>query len=386
MQTIIQQFKISYQYPVIFSEQIFSISNESLANIIKSNHPIPKILVVIEQNINRLYPELQKEITRYFDLKLVIKCTFLETKSGEEAKNDAETITKITDAVNQFGIDRHSYILGIGGGSALDAIGFAATIAHRGIRLIRIPTTVLAQNDAAIGVKNSINAYGKKNFTGTFSPPFAVINDSSFLKTLSIRDWRAGTAEAVKVGLIKDISFFEEIEKNANQLANRQLEPMLQLIYKCAKLHLEHIASGDAFEQGSARPLDFGHWAAHKLEHLSNFEIRHGEAVAIGIALDSIYSYKSKMLSLEELNRILNVLKTLGFELYNAHLMAKNKDNSYVLLKGLQEFREHLGGKLTITLLEKLGKGIEIHEIDEDLMIESLVYLKDISNTPHQSV
>lgn len=377
MQTIIQQFKVSYQYPVIFSEQIFSISNESLANIIKSNHAIPKILVVIEQNINRLYPELQKEITRYFDLKLVIKCTFLETKSGEEAKNDAETITKITDAVNQFGIDRHSYILGIGGGSALDAIGFAATIAHRGIRLIRIPTTVLAQNDAAIGVKNSINAYGKKNFTGTFSPPFAVINDSNFLKTLSIRDWRAGTAEAVKVGLIKDIIFFEEIEKNANKLANRQLEPMLQLIYKCAKLHLEHIASGDAFEQGSARPLDFGHWAAHKLEHLSNFEIRHGEAVAIGIALDSIYSYKSKMLSLEELNRILNVLKTLGFDLYNAHLMAKNEDNSYVLLKGLQEFREHLGGKLTITLLEKLGKGIEIHEIDEDLMIESLVYLKE---------
>lgn len=386
MQTIIQQFKVSYQYPVIFSENIFSVKNESLASVIKTNGLTPKILVVIEQNINTLYSNLQHEIAFYIQQKLVLDCYFLEIKSGEEAKNDYDTITKITDAVNHFKIDRHSYILGIGGGSALDAIGFAATIAHRGIRLIRIPTTVLAQNDAAIGVKNSINSYGKKNFTGTFSPPFAVINDSNFLNTLSIRDWRAGTAEAVKVGLIKDITFFEEIEKNANQLANRQLEQMLQLIYKCAKLHLEHIASGDAFEQGSARPLDFGHWAAHKLEHLSNFEIRHGEAVAIGIALDSIYSYKSKMLGLEELNRILNVLQTLGFELYNTHLMAKNEHNSFVLLNGLQEFREHLGGKLTITLLEKLGKGKEVHEIDENLMIESLIYLENYSNKPHQSI
>lgn len=386
MQTIFQQFSVAYQYPVIFSENIFTVSNPSLKSVVNVTELKPKILVVIEQKINQLYPELCKNIAHYFSENLSINPNFIEIKSGEEAKNDYATITKITDAVNTFGIDRHSYILGIGGGSALDAIGFAATIAHRGIRLIRIPTTVLAQNDAAIGVKNSINSYGKKNFTGTFSPPFAVINDSKFLKTLDNRDWRAGIAEAIKVGLIKDLSFFEEIEKNANQLANRELEPMLALIHTCAKLHLAHIASGDPFEQGSARPLDFGHWAAHKLEHLSNFEIRHGEAVAIGIALDSIYSYKINLLNFEELQRILNVLKTLGFELFSTYLKTKNADNSFVILKGLQEFREHLGGKLTITLLEKLGKGIEVHEIDEDKMVESLIYLEEVSNTPHLSI
>lgn len=379
MLSLLQQFRVAYEYPVIFSENIFDISNTDFKNCLKMSDQKPKFLIITELNINTLYISLQKDISNYFEYHFSISPHFIEIKSGEASKNDYNTITKITDAVNEFGIDRHSYMIGIGGGSALDAIGFAATISHRGIRLIRVPTTVLAQNDAAIGVKNSINSYGKKNFTGTFSPPFAVINDSNFLKTLAIRDWRAGIAEAIKVGLIKDKAFFEELEKNAVLLSNREMQPMLALIYKCAKLHLEHIASGDPFEQGSARPLDFGHWAAHKLEHITNFEIRHGEAVAIGICLDSIYSYKLGNISLDDLHRILNIFKVLGFALFDVNLKQKNANNTLNILKGLQEFREHLGGKLSITLLKKIGKGVEVHEIDENLMIESILYL-EISN------
>jgi 3-dehydroquinate synthase len=107
------------------------------------------------------------------------------------------------------------------------------------------------------------------------------------LESLPDRDWRSGTAEAVKVALIKDRIFFQSIEESAAALMQRDSHAMERLIYRCAQLHLEHISGGDPFETGSSRPLDFGHWAAHKLEQLTNYNLRHGEAVAIGISRES---------------------------------------------------------------------------------------------------
>jgi 3-dehydroquinate synthase len=256
----------------------------------------------------------------------------------------------------------------------LDLVGYAAAVSHRGIKLIRIPTTVLAQNDSGVGVKNSINFHGKKNFLGTFAPPAAVFNDLTYLRTLDDRDWRAGIAEAIKVALIKDASFFEWIEENAFALANREETAMAYLIHRCAEMHTDHIAGGDPFEFGSSRPLDFGHWAAHKLEYLTNFEVRHGEAVAIGIALDCVYAMQTGLLAEKDLNRILDVMIKLGFELYHSKLAENDKIN---LRNGLQEFREHLGGRLTIMLLEKIGKGTEVHELDADVIATSVDFLED---------
>jgi 3-dehydroquinate synthase len=281
---------------------------------------------------------------------------------------------RIVDAVNKYGIDRHSYLAAIGGGSLLDLAGFAAAISHRGIKHIRIPTTVLSQNDSGVGVKNGINFKGKKNFLGSFSPPVAVFNDDQFLTTLSVRDWRSGIAEAIKVALIKDADFFAWLEDHALQISNRDLEAMKYLIRKCADLHMEHIRSGDPFETGSSRPLDFGHWSAHKLEQLTNFEVFHGEAVAMGIALDSMYSRLAGNLTEDEVNRIISLLLNMGFEISHP-LMEVNEENSPILL-GLQEFREHLGGRLTITLLTAIGKGKEVHEIDWKLVKEASGKLK----------
>src|SRR5262249_47001338 len=156
----------------------------------------------------------------------------------------------------------------------------AAATAHRGIRLVRVPTTTLSQCDSGVGVKNGINAFNKKNFIGTFAPPFAVINDFQLLTTLGPRDKRAGYAEAVKVACVRDAPFFEALEHDARSLDEFEPHAMRRLIRRCAEIHINHIVNGgDPFESGSARPLDFGHWAAHKLEHLSDFRIRHGEAV-----------------------------------------------------------------------------------------------------------
>jgi 3-dehydroquinate synthase len=228
-----------------------------------------------------------------------------------------------------------------------------------------------------VGVKNGINAFGKKNFIGTFSVPFAVINDFEMLASLPPRDKRAGYIEGVKVACIRDLLFFKAIEEDAARL--REFEPaaMERLIYRSAELHLNHIASsGDPFEFGSARPLDFGHWAAHKLEQLSEFKIRHGDAVAVGIALDVVYSRRLGFLDSASAERILRLIETLGFDLYANELLNVNSSGDFIILKGLEEFREHLGGQLTITLLKEIGIGFEVHEMNEPTVFESVQELQ----------
>ncbi len=240
-----------------------------------------------------------------------------------------------------------------------------------------MPTTVLAQNDSGVGVKNAINAFGVKNLLGTFAPPFAVINDSAFLDTLPPRDKLAGIAEAVKVALIRDREFFLWLERNAEALARFAPNALDALIVRCAELHMRQIAhGGDPFERGSARPLDYGHWSAHKLETLTRHELRHGEAVAIGIALDARYSVLAGHLAEGEDERVVRLLRQLGFKLWDAALDLKDEKGKRRVLAGLADFQEHLGGELTVTLLAGIGKGVEVHEIDAARVDEAVRWLR----------
>jgi 3-dehydroquinate synthase len=378
MNLIQQAFQVPYSFDIIFTKNLFSTDNQafnSFLNNFGDTRFQKKILFLIDNGVAENHLSIIESIKIYFsnNTNITLVDEILVMPGGETVKNDSQYLDQTLLAINKYGIDRHSFVAAIGGGAFLDMVGYASTIAHRGVKHIRIPTTVLSQNDSGVGVKNGINFLGKKNFLGTFSPPVAVFNDSTFLNSLSERDWRSGISEAVKVALIKDLQFFEWLEANANAMASRNMEVMQEQIFRSAALHTNHISSGDPFEMGSARPLDFGHWAAHKLEYLTNFEIRHGEAVAIGIALDSIYSQLLGLISQEEVNRIITLLKSLGFTLYHEKLGENNKLN---LWDGLNEFREHLGGQLTITILEKLGKGREIHEVDFELMKQAVDELK----------
>ena len=130
-------------------------------------------------------------------------------EGGENAKNNPAYPSGIQKRIYELEMDRHSVIVAIGGGAVLDMVGYAVGTTHRGMRIVRLPTTVLSQADGGVGVKNGINAFGTKNFLGTFIPPFAVINDIRFLETLEARDQIAGMAEAVKVALIRDPDFFD---------------------------------------------------------------------------------------------------------------------------------------------------------------------------------
>jgi 3-dehydroquinate synthase len=378
-----QSFNVRFDYKVFFTTHLFSRENPVLQEFLrieKRSDTPPKIFFVLDESVVAHHPDLVDKIKSYFkefpSLHLVDEMLIIP--GGEAAKNDEQLFYQIVTAVNTHKIDRHSYLAAIGGGSVLDLVGYAAAVSHRGIRHIRIPTTVLSQNDSGVGVKNGINFFNKKNFLGTFAPPVAVFNDFHFLTTLEDVDWRSGISEAIKVALVKDATFFHWLVDNATVLARRDLPAMQYLIRRCADLHMQHIRSGDPFEMGSSRPLDFGHWSAHKLEQLTGFSIRHGEAVAIGIALDSVYSHLSGRLSEDALEQILELNKTLGLGI--THPLLEVSDDKSPLLKGLEEFREHLGGRLTITLLNGIGKGAEVHEMDGSMIRKASQWLKNKSN------
>jgi 3-dehydroquinate synthetase len=374
MPTILQQsFSVPFRYPVVFAENLFAESQTLFVDIFPEGQ-LSRVFFVLDSGVAACHPELISQIKTYvaaYPSRLALVAEPMVVAGGEACKNDPDAYQQVVEATHLHGIDRHSCIAAIGGGAVLDMVGFAAAISHRGIRLIRIPTTVLSQNDSAVGVKNSINAFGKKNYLGTFTPPFAVLNDFNFLESLENRDWRSGISEAVKVALIKDLEFFEWLEKEAAALARREMGPMQKHIIRSAQHHMAHIAGADPFEFGSSRPLDFGHWAAHKLEKLSDFRIRHGEAVAIGIALDSAYSFLQGRIGEGDLIRIFNLFHTLGLSLYAPELQEE------ALLQGLKEFQEHLGGKLTVMLLDALGTGVEVHEMDSNLIVKALHLLQN---------
>ena len=382
LESLQQSIEVKFSYDVHFTRDLWSLDNPLLSQVVATDSNIAKsVIVIVDSGLLSHHPRLLKKIinyTNYYDNKIKLAAEPIIVPGGEAAKNDPTLVDKIHCCIEQARLCRHSYVLALGGGAVIDMAGYAAATAHRGIRLIRIPTTVLAQNDSGVGVKNGINALGKKNFLGTFAPPVAVLNDFDFLTTLSDRDWRSGIAEAVKVALIKDRSFFEFIRDRSGDLARRDSQAMEQLIYRCCQLHLNHIASyGDPFEMGSSRPLDFGHWAAHKLEHLTNYRLRHGEAVAIGMALDCTYSYLTGLLDRADWTQIIETLKQLGFELYVPELGRdlENTKSKNSIFSGLVEFREHLGGNLAIMLLQKIGQGTEVNRVNIDLYQQAILML-----------
>jgi 3-dehydroquinate synthase len=380
MSVIQRSIQVGWQLRVFFTEDVFDVANLTLRNALADGTP-RKVLVVVDETLAQAQPTLGRQIENYFSMhksNCQLVCAPVNLAGGERAKNSYAPVADVHSLIDRHHIDRHSYLVAVGGGALLDVAGLAAATAHRGIRHVRIPTTTLAQADSGVGVKNGINAFGKKNFLGTFAPPHAVVNDFNLLATLESRDKRAGYVEAIKVACIRDQAFFAEIEAAVEKLRAFEPAAVKQLIHRSAELHLNHIATGsDPFETGSARPLDFGHWAAHKLEQLSDFQIRHGEAVAIGIALDVIYSREAGLLDAPSAERILRLLEQLGFDLFANELINVGSEGNLQVLAGLDEFREHLGGELTITLLQKIGQGVEVHEMNPPKVIAAIHELQE---------
>ncbi len=378
-----QRFDVPYEFPVYFCDDVFSPDSSILIDALSYREADTrhKCLWFVDAGLlETAQPDLLDRIAAYCAAhsdRIEMVADPIVVPGGEAIKSGPHHLERMQNDIHRLRIDRHSYVIAIGGGAVLDAVGYASAIAHRGVRHVRLPTTVLAQNDSGVGVKNAVNLHGVKNYSGTFAPPWAVINDYRFIQSLPARDRVAGLAEAVKVAMIRDGAFFDWMEAQCTALAQFDETAERRMIRHCAALHMRQIGQGgDPFERGSARPLDFGHWSAHKLESITRNTLRHGEAVAIGIALDTRYSVLAGMLAPEQGDRVMSLLTGLGFDLFHHDLFAETADGRLQILAGLEEFREHLGGALTITLVSALGVGVEVHQIDEAVMLEAMQWLK----------
>jgi len=370
------QIPVTFKHRIVFTRNAFSSENPALEEVLREGGG-RRIIVFIEEAVAIAWPTLLDEVNDYFNaLDFDFRGASL-LPGGEPVKANDSLVKIVWQAIDLAHIDRHSYALAIGGGAFLDAVGYATATAHRGVRLVRFPTTTLSQDDSGVGVKCAINAFGKKNWVGAFSVPHAVVNDFRFLHSQDEETRRAGLIEAVKVALVKDRSFFEWIEENVTGLAALDTEVLESCVEKSALLHVKHIAEGgDPFEVGSSRPLDFGHWAAHKLEALTDYQLSHAPAVAIGLALDTLYSAHSGLLDPLAATRILRVLEGLKLSTYHPALDWVDDDGNRRLFDGLDEFREHLGGELTVLLLKDLGQGIDVHEFNRSLLADCISELR----------
>ena len=370
-------FSADFVHRLRFTRDALDPANPALGEVFAepahadSGHaPRRRAIVFIDQGVANTHPNIEDRISEYLGAQARHGVRVPEVRGvesvagGESAKNSSQVVEQVLSATDRFGIDRKSFVVAIGGGAVLDAVGFAAATAHRGVRLVRLPTTTLAMDDAGMAVKNGINRFAKKNYLGVFAVPWAVLCDESFLTTLSDRAFLCGFSEAVKIACLKDPALLAQIERDAPAIRARDLTKAMPIIVRCAELHARHITDGgDPFELSEARPLDFGHWAAHKLESMTNFEVPHGEAVSIGIALDCAYAVRAGLLAEADAARVTRAL--LALDLPVAHEALNNADE---LARGIEEFREHLGGRLNITMLTGIGQSVEVHSMDHALI------------------
>jgi len=373
---------LRHEHRLLFTRDVFAEDNPVLSDLLTPQQPDENVRVLVfwDVGLEPVFPGIAGKISRWFEARrdrMRLAAKPIAVPGGEGVKNDFRHLEHAWSAINAAGMCRHSYVIALGGGAVLDMVGFAAATAHRGIPLVRLPTTSLSQGDGGVGVKNGVNYFGKKNWLGSFGVPHAVVNDVMFLHALPLRERRAGLIEAVKVALIRDAAFFEYIAARVDTLAKFEPAPFEAVIRESARQHVEHIATaGDPFERGSARPLDFGHWAAHKLEQMSAFSFSHGESVAIGMALDLVYARRSGWLPEALAERILDVLLRLGFTLYTPVLEERGADGRYKVVHGLDEFREHMGGRLTIPMIRAPGQRFDVHTIDPAIVDAAIAELK----------
>lgn len=376
-------FDVPFQVPFVHrlrvTRDVFGADQEILASLLEPSAAGPaRIQFWLDEQITTAQPQLKSRIRKFVSAladRVVMPGNIQVVPGGEVVKNDIHLLEMMLKCINAADLDRRSYMVVIGGGAVLDAVGFAAAIAHRGIRLVRFPTTTLSQADSGVGVKNSVNLFQKKNWVGTFAVPWAVINDAALLATLPDRDFRCGFSEAVKVTLLKDREGFEEVASLATRIRERDMSAAAPVILRSARLHLDHITKGgDPFEALEARPLDYGHWSAHKLEVMSDFALRHGEAVGIGVAVDTVYSSLVHGFPQEDAERVLQCLVDLGLPIDHPTLL-----DTDVLFRGLEEFRQHLGGRLTLTMLPRIGAKLDVHEVDRPAMREAIRRVREFA-------
>lgn len=269
---------------------------------------------------------------------------------GEHHKN-WQTLNRIFDALLQQRCERSTTLVALGGGVIGDLTGFAAATYQRGVPFIQVPTTLLAQVDSSVGGKTGINHPLGKNMIGAFHQPRLVLADIDTLKTLPDRELRAGIAEIIKYGLIRDLLFFEWLEVNMDKLLERDADALGYAIERSCK-NKAHIVAADETESGVRALLNLGHTFGHAIEAgLGYGKWLHGEAVAVGMVMAAELSRRRGWLNDAEVFRIRNLLQRAGLPVQGAALSLER----YLELMSLD--KKVFDGRLRLILLESIGLG-----------------------------
>ena len=306
-----------------------------------------------------------------------IKGELITVPAGEQAKN-FKHLESLLNCLLELRVERSDAIIALGGGVIGDLAGFAASILRRGIDVIQIPTTLLAQVDSSVGGKTAINTRHGKNLVGSFHQPKLVLADTDVLGTLPKRDKRAGYAEVVKYGLINQPEFFDWLEKNGLRVLADDPDATRHAVMTCCRSKAK-IISTDEREAGSRALLNLGHTFAHALEAEAAYEGRlmHGEAVAIGIVMAFDLSTRMGLCPAEDTERVRRHFAGVGLPVTAALIPGLHGVQPQTLVDHMRQDKKVSGGRLTFILARGIGQTFITADVNEQTVITTLAeYLK----------
>lgn len=347
-------------YNILFSDN-FSGLAENIKDVVKSK----KALIVTDSNVDKLYSE---EVGKHLEENGFL-VSYYAFNAGEKSKN-IETICDICEALVDNKLDRKSFIIALGGGVVGDMAGFAASIYLRGIDFIQIPTTLLSQSDSSVGGKTGIDFFGGKNILGAFHQPKLVYINVNVLKTLPEREFISGMGEVIKHGIIRDREFFEYLDKNYEDVKSLKADVLLKMCKTNCAIKSEVVAK-DEKENGLRAILNFGHTIGHAIESYYNFLLTHGECVALGMCAISEIAYKRALISNDDKNRIIDILKKYGFKTKIAI------DDIEKVLEIMYMDKKVESGVLKFILPEKIGEVVILNDISREEITDALEFIKE---------
>ena len=355
-------------YPIIIGDNILSSSGEILKEFIykKNVVVIYDSFFSVKTNLNNEFEEFVQSIN-----KLTTTLNFIDIPGGDQTKN-INQLNEIIEKVLTYGIDRQNVIIAFGGGVIGDIAGFAASILLRGINYIQVPTTLLSQVDSSVGGKTGINSKIGKNLIGSFHQPQAVLADINILKTLPNREFRAGFAEVVKYGLIKDLEFFNWLNQEYDSIFIYDKIKLQKMITKSCEIKAK-IIKNDEKEGGKRALLNLGHTFAHAIESFGNFDGRiiHGEAVSIGICLAFKLSNKLCFCSTDDTKKVINLFQKSKLPT-SLHDIKKLSISTSGMIQKFKLDKKNRQNELTFILNKRIGESFIKHNVSVNVLTQFL--------------
>jgi len=362
-----QRLPVLYQkkpcYDIVFSKN-FDELPEELAELSVSEK---RLCIITDSNVDPLYGEA---VLKMLDGKCK-KAVKYVIPAGEENKT-LDNVRKVYAFLIEEGFDRKDMLLALGGGVVGDLTGFAAATYLRGIDFIQVPTTLLSQVDSSIGGKTGVDFDGYKNMVGAFKMPRLVYMNLSTLETLDDRQYFSGFAEAMKSALIKDAQFYEWLIENMYEICEKDPEVLLEMVQKSCNIK-KLVVEKDPTEQGDRALLNLGHTIGHAIEKAKNFELYHGECVALGTVAAAYISWKKELLSMEEYYEVRDM-----FVPFNLPISVEDIDPDEIL-RLTKSDKKMTGGKIRFILLKKIGKAVIDNTVTDEEILDAIdeIYFSD---------